>query len=192
MKVYEFSHLDEELLAKVGRLRIEAWATETARAAEQSVWIDEFDRVARHWVVCRDGLPVAAARLSLHQELAAVPDSESYAGVLSSPLGTPIASLNRLVVHPSARGSGLGRRLDLIRLKAAEQLGARVAILSTSSGQRRTEALVGVGFFFLGYGPRFKTPPLCHMPAPAVFFCPLPRVDMIGPPSVSRSQLLSD
>ena len=186
MKVHEFSHLDEKLLAKVGRLRIEAWETETARAAEQVVWVDEFDREAWHWVVCRDGLPVAAARLSLHQELAEVPDSECYAGVFSSPPGTPIASLNRLVVHPSARRSGLGRRLDLMRLEAAERLGARVAILSTSSGQRRIEALVGLGFVFLGYGPKFKTTPLCYLPAPAVFCCQLPRVDPIGPPSVSR------
>jgi hypothetical protein len=45
MKVYDFSHLDEELLAKVGRLRIEAWETKTARKTEQSDWVDEFDRV---------------------------------------------------------------------------------------------------------------------------------------------------
>ena len=187
MQVYEFSHLGEELLAKVGRLRIEAWETETARAAEQTAWVDEFDRVAWHWVVCRDGLPVAAARLSLHQGLAEVPDSECYAGVFSSPPGPPIASLNRLVVHPSARGSGLGRRLDLLRLEAAERLGARVAILSTSSGQRRMEALAGLGFVFGGYGPKFNTRPLCYLPAPAVFCCQLPRVDTIEPPSVCQS-----
>ena len=186
MQVHEFSHLGEELLAKVGRLRIEAWETETARAAEQAVWVDEFDREAWHWVVCRDGLPVAAARLSLHRKLAEVPDSESYAGVFSSPPQPPIASLNRLVVHPSARGSGLGRRLDLIRLEAAERLGAKVAILSTSSGQRRMEALAGLGFDFLGYGPSFKSRPLCYLPAPAVFCCQLPRVDTIGPSSVCQ------
>ena len=186
MKVYEFSRLGENLLAKVGRLRIESWQTETARAAEQAVWVDEFDREAWHWVVCRDGLPVAAARLSLHRKLAEAPNSECYTGVFSSPPQPPIASLNRLVVHPSVRGSGVGRRLDLMRLEAAERLGARVAILSTSSGQRRIEALVGLGFVFLGYGPKFKTTPLCYLPAPAVFCCQLPRVDPIGPPSVSR------
>ena len=187
MEACEFSPLDEGLLAKVGRLRIEAWETKTARAAEQSDWLDEFDRVALHWVVCRDGLPVAAARLSLHHELAEVPDSECYAGIFSWPLETPIASLNRLVVHPSARGSGLGRQLDLIRLEAAERLGARVVILSTSSGHRRIAALVSLGFVFLGYGRKFKRPPLCYMPAPAIFFCQLPRVGPIGQPFVRRS-----
>ncbi|RFC41737.1 MAG: hypothetical protein DVB28_002213 [Verrucomicrobia bacterium] len=181
MEVREFFSLDADLLAKVGRLRVEAWETETARAAERSVWVDEFERVAWHWVVFRDGLPVAAARLSLHDALTEVPDSESYAGVFSTPPETPIASLNRLVVHPSARGNGLSRQLDLVRIEAAERLGARVAILSTASGQRRVAQLVDLGFVFVGYGPTFKNPPLCHLPAPAVLLCQLPRVNAGGP-----------
>lgn len=195
MEVHEFSSLDADLLAKVGRLRVEAWETETARAAEQAVWVDEFDRVARHWVVFRDGVPVAAARLSLHDRLAEVPDSESYAGVFSVPPEAPIASLNRLVVHPSARGSGLSRRLDLMRLDAAERLGARVAILSTASGPRRVAQLVGLGFSCLGHGPKFEKPPLCYMPAPAVLLCRLPRVNASGPiepTSGSRAQSLNE
>jgi GNAT superfamily N-acetyltransferase len=192
MEVREFFNLDEDLLAKIGRLRIEAWETETARAAEQSVWVDECDRVAWHWVVFRDGLAVAAARLSLHGELAEMPESECYEGVFSAPPKTPIASLNRLVVHPSARGSGISRRLDLIRLEAAERLGARVAILSTASGPRRLAQLLGLGFVFLGHGSGFKKPPLCYVPKPAVLFCELPRVNSIGLDFVSRAHSLTE
>lgn len=187
MDVREFFNLDADLLAKVGRLRIEAWETETARAAEQAAWVDEFDRVAWHWVVFQNGSPVAAARLTLHCKVADAPDSESYAGVFCAPPETPIASLNRLVVHPSARGSGLSLRLDLIRLTAAEKLGARVAILSTASGPRRVAQLVSLGFVFLGHGPKFKTPPLCYLPPPAVLLCQLPRLHAIEPTCVSQS-----
>jgi hypothetical protein len=107
MKVYDFSHLDEEMLAKVARLRIKGWETEAVRAAEQSDWLDKFERATLRWAVCRDGVPLAAARLSLHHGLAEVPDSESYAGVFTFSSETPIASPNRVVSPPSARGRGL-------------------------------------------------------------------------------------
>jgi hypothetical protein len=66
MNVCDFSHLDEELLAKVARLRIEGWETEAVRAAEQSDWLDKFERATLRWSLYRDGVPLAAARLSLH------------------------------------------------------------------------------------------------------------------------------
>ena len=107
MKLRDFAVLDETLLREIGRLRVAAWETETSRAAEMDIWLDEFDRSARHWVVFCEGMPVAAARLSVHASLAEVPDAESYADVFTQPPPAPIASLNRLVVHPSARGAGL-------------------------------------------------------------------------------------
>jgi len=176
MEMREFTTLDEELLRQIGRLRVEAWETETARAAEMPTWLDEFDQTARHWVVFREGTPIAAARLSVHQSLTEVPDAESYAGVFAEPPEPPIASLNRLVVHPSARGAGLSKQLDLVRLDAAESLGCCSVILSTASGPRRVSQLIGWGFELVGEGPRFHKPPLCHLPPPAVMLCRLPRI----------------
>ena len=177
MELRDFAVLDETLLREIGRLRVAAWETETSRAAEMDIWLDEFNRSARHWVVFCEGMPVAAARLSVHASLAEVPDAESYADVFTQPPPAPIASLNRLVVHPSARGAGLSKRLDRIRLDAAEAMGCRSAILSTASGPRRIRQLLGWGFELAGYGPRFEKPPLCYLPAPAVLLCRLPRTN---------------
>ncbi|MDB6151777.1 MAG: hypothetical protein JWL90_230 [Chthoniobacteraceae bacterium] len=174
MEIREFSEIPPDLLQQIGRLRVEAWETETARAAEMISWVDRFDHAARHWVVFAGTLPVAAARLSIHQALADVPDAESYAGVFPQTPTPPIASFNRLVVHPSARGAGLSKKLDMIRLQAAEQAGCRSAILSTASGPARVRQLTRLGFELIGFGPRFQTPPLCYLPAPAVLLCRLP------------------
>ena len=177
MELREFTSIDEHLLGRIGRLRVEAWETETSRASDMKSWLDEFDRTARHWIVFCKGVPVAAARLSVHDNLEEVPDAESYAGGFDEPPEGPIASLNRLVVHPSARRAGLSKRLDLVRLAAAEEIGCRSAIVSTSSGPRRVKQLSAWGFALAGYGPRFRKPPLCYLPPPAVLLCRLPRID---------------
>ncbi|MEA3188060.1 MAG: hypothetical protein QOD99_1890 [Chthoniobacter sp.] len=168
MELRELSKIDDPLLQKIGRLRVEAWQTKTSRAAEMETWIDEFDLTARHWVVFQNGLPVAAARLSVHEALEDIPDAESYLGVFRKNPPALIASLNRLVVAPCARGLGLSKRLDVARLRAAEQMGCRSAVLSTASGSGRVKQLVGWGFAVAGEGPRFKNPPLCHLGAPVV------------------------
>jgi len=172
----EFTTLDEGLLCQIGRLRVEAWQTEVARAGEMPTWLDDCDQTAHHWVVFREDIPIAAARLSIHRSLAEVPDAESYVGLFADLPVAPIASLNRLVVHPSARGAGLSKQLDLVRLAAAERVGCRSVIVSTASGPRRVGQLMALGFAVVGIGPRFLRPPLCHMPPPVVLLCRLPRV----------------
>jgi GNAT superfamily N-acetyltransferase len=176
VELRHFTSIDEALLGQIGRLRVEAWETETSKASEMKSWIDDFHRVAQHCVVFREGVPVAAARLSIHGSLAEVPDAESYAGVFAQAPEGSIASFNRLVVHPSARGAGLSKRLDLVRLHATESTDCRSVVCSTASGPRRIHQLVGWGFELVGYGPRFQKPPLCHLPPPAVLLCRLPRI----------------
>ena len=168
MELREFSHLDQDLLEKIGRFRVEAWKTEAPDAAGMETWLDEFDRSARHWAVFDNGILVASARLTMHHSLAELPDAESYVGVFREPPAAPIGSLNRLVVHPSARRQGLSKRLDLVRLEAAEKMGCRSVILSTASGPHRVRQLIGWGFELIGCGPRFQNPPLCYLPPPAV------------------------
>jgi GNAT superfamily N-acetyltransferase len=176
MELREFSHLDNDLMEKIGRLRVEAWRTEAPGAADMETWVDEFDRCARHWAVFDQGVLIAAARLTTHPALGDVPDAESYRGVFREPPPAPIGSLNRLVVHPSARGRGLSKRLDLVRLEAAEEMGCRSVILSTASGPHRVRQLMGWGFELIGDGLRFQKPPLCYLPPPAVLLCRFPRL----------------
>ncbi len=174
IEIREFFPEEEDLLQAVGILRVQAWETTVAEAGRMATWLDEFDSAARHWVALRAGVPGAAARLSMNSSLAEVPDSESYSGIFSEIPDGPLGSLNRLVVHPSARRLGLSKRLDLIRLGAAEEMRCRSAILSTATGPYRVRQLQSFGFEFIGYGPRFQKPPLCYLPPPAVLLCRFP------------------
>src|SRR4051812_39912587 len=122
-KILEVPPTDCILIEKIGQLRVRAWATEIPEVVKMGIWLDQFDNVGRHWVVLREGEPIAAARMTINQSLAEVPKPEVYVGVLSEPLPAPIASINRLVVDPSARGLGLSRQLDLCRIEAAEASG---------------------------------------------------------------------
>jgi len=176
MELREFSHLDEDLLEQIGRLRVEAWKTEAPSAAGMETWLDEYDRSARHWAVFDGGVLLASARLTTHSTFAEVPDAESYLGVFREPPPPLIGSLNRLVVHPSARGRGLSKRLDLVRLEAAENMGCRSVILSTASGPHRVQQLIGWGFERIGCGPQFQKAPLCYLPPPTVLLCRFPRL----------------
>lgn len=171
----EITDIDPVLLEQIGRLRVVAWATVIEKATDLGSWVDAFDPKARHWVVYQGAELVAAARMTIHPSLDEVPDAESYSGMFQEPLPPPIASLNRLVVHPSARRMGLSKALDVARLEAAERLGCHSAILSTASGPNRVRQVQGWGFEWIGYGPRFLNPPLCHLPPPAVLVCRLPR-----------------
>lgn len=173
--IREITRIDPILLEEIGRLRVIAWCTVIEKASELDIWLDAFDPAARHWVVFQGNSVVAAARMTIHPSLDEVPDAESYAGMFPEPPAAPIASLNRLVVHPSARGQGLSKALDQARLEAAERLGCRSALLSTASGPNRVRQVQGWGFEWVGYGPRFIKPPLCHLPPPAVLVCRLPR-----------------
>lgn len=180
MELREFSVIDDRLLVEIGRLRVRAWSTETAAAEAMGCWVDEFDRAAIHWAVFDEGTLVAAARLTVHQEVTEVPEAESYADVFRDPPAGPIASLNRLVVDPSTRGLGLSKRLDLVRLQMAEARGCRSAILSTASGPHRVKQLIGWGFEAMGCGSHFRHPPLCYLSAPVVLRCRLPRPSSVG------------
>jgi polyketide synthase PksL len=142
---------DRTLLERIGRLRVLAWSTVMPDATRRTAcWLDEFDPVARHWCIFHDSKPVAAARISVHQRLEEVPDALIYEGVFATPPASPVASFNRLVVHPEHRGGGLSRKLDDVRLKAAISLGCRSIIVVSNVGSSRLGQLRGLGFRTIG------------------------------------------
>ena len=67
---------DDSILDSIYALRVAAWRGKVEIAPHLTHWADEFDAAARHWVVWRGNQVVAAARLSLHSEIAEVPDAE--------------------------------------------------------------------------------------------------------------------
>ena len=100
-------------------------------------WRDPIDRHCRHWLIrSADGQIVAAGRLSLHATLDEVHQSEEYQRY-GLRLEGPIAAPDRVVVCPSAQGSGLGRLILDVQDEAAQQCGARHAVRQASPSMVR-------------------------------------------------------
>ena len=149
LRIVEVSADDRSMMEQIGILRVRAWATEVPEIRGQSLWLDLADQHARHWAMIDDTKLVASARMSVHQCITEVPDADDYEGVFTTIPPCPIASLNRLVVAPEARGRGFSTQLDRVRLDAAEQMGCRSVILSTSTNLR-LKHFAALGFTIVG------------------------------------------
>jgi GNAT superfamily N-acetyltransferase len=127
------SHILREItntdwVAKTFGLRFEVWNQETTlrpHVLQQGLISDSHDEHARHWAVfCGDEM-VAAARMCIHHSQVDTPDAPAFSHICLSP---PVATLNRLVVHSSARNIGLASKLCRCRVEAAKLDGAKCAV----------------------------------------------------------------
>jgi GNAT superfamily N-acetyltransferase len=175
LELREVSPADAVMLQLIGELRVRAWRSEAPVPAAQTTWLDKYDLYSRHWAVFNAGRLVASGRLSVHAAVGELPDAECYIGVFTKLLPAPIASLNRLVVDPSARGRGLSRRLDLARVEAAQEMGCRSVVGATQSGSRRVQQLLEIGFVVIGSGGHFVEMGIPGALPPTVMLCSLPR-----------------
>jgi GNAT superfamily N-acetyltransferase len=141
---------DTALMDRIAALRIQAWRTFIPIESKITSWADPFDHLARHWVILDGDVLAASGRLSIHQRLEDVPDSEVYRGMFNSPPPSPIATISRLVVHPRYRGRALSTWLDQTRIAAAELAGCRCVLGHTHAGDKRIDQLKSQGFRVLG------------------------------------------
>ncbi len=121
-------------LERISKLRVSVWRERGGLASgafPTGRWHDEFDRVARHWVVTRNGRIVAAARLSMHEQLDQVPEAGEYLAA-GLELAGRIAAPARLVVSPSAERCGVASLLVAVRETAAAAEGATHAVCQAS------------------------------------------------------------
>lgn len=122
------------------QLRRDAWSTEPAvppeLARSWAAGVDEYDANGVHWCVWERRRMIAAARLTLHERLADVPDAQLYPPELELS-GQPIASLNRLVVAPTHRGLGIAHVLNEVRCRWAAGLGAQAIVAAVARGRER-------------------------------------------------------
>jgi predicted GNAT family N-acyltransferase len=157
----------DPLRDRIFRLRAEVWAAEVPQgmvAFPERSWTDAHDLHAYHWAGVRNGELVAAARLCVHDHLEDTPSALSWMR-LGVQVPSPIASLGRLVVHRSARGRGVGRSLDTVRMLAAAKLGA--VVLAGTARPTRVLALKSLGFTVIGPGQRHEaSDPLAKLPPP--------------------------
>lgn len=154
------STLDKSTLDEIGRLRIVAWEASGERPTMAptfgDIWLDEHDEHAHHWILRQRGEILAAARMCVHESPEHVPDKEDYVNFYSL-LRCPIASINRLVVHPRLRGNGLPKLFDKVRIRLASRLGVMTVIGSTSRASRVRD-LEEIGFRVLGHAPVPRLP----------------------------------
>jgi hypothetical protein len=142
---------DTSLLHEIGRLRVRAWSSfDHTLASKMSIWLDEFEITSRHWCTFHNGEVIAAARMTICKTLNEVPDAFLYAGLLGCAPPGPIASFNRLVVHPRYRGNRRSFILDDIRLSQARIARCRAVVCETHSGEKRIAQLVEFGFRIVG------------------------------------------
>jgi hypothetical protein len=69
---------DKVVLDHIYRLRVEAWRMHLTHTISIESWEDEFDSIAQHWGCFDEVRLVAAARLSVHQDIQKVPDAHAY------------------------------------------------------------------------------------------------------------------
>jgi len=130
---------DTPTLEAIYRLRAAVWR-ETGDVAQAAFadgrWSDEHDAASTHWVI-RDGEElVAAARLSVHERLADVPEAEEYAAA-GVRLDGRIAAPARVVVAAAARRHGLAGQLLDAQDDAARAAGCTFAVRQSSPAMGR-------------------------------------------------------
>jgi len=116
-------------------LRFEIWSAEVTLRPEvraKGIISDEHDAHARHWAAFCGNEMVAAARMCVHTNQEECPDAPAFTEIC---LPTPVATLNRLVVHPSFRNRGFGSELCHCRIEGAKTDGAK-CVVGTYTDQR--------------------------------------------------------
>jgi hypothetical protein len=130
---------DAPTLEAIYRLRLAVWreaGTVSEAAFPDGRWCDEEDADAIHWAIHAGEDLVAAARLSVHEQLADVPDADEYAAV-GLRLEGRIAAPARFVVAARACGHGLTALLRDEWIDAALTAGSRFAVCQASPEMSR-------------------------------------------------------
>ncbi|MEL4896308.1 GNAT family N-acetyltransferase [Crocosphaera sp. Alani8] len=141
--------IDSSYLDLIGKLRVSVWSYQLGRAVfSGEKWCDEHDQHAFHWVVMNDENElIASARLSIHNNIADLPDFNEIQGLITE-LPKPIAMMSRLVVSPTYQRLGISQKIDLARLQKAKQMGIQSLVLQVPHYRRKS--IEKLGFKCLG------------------------------------------
>jgi hypothetical protein len=154
----------------VVRLRLRCWAAQMPLELTPDDVVDPHDLFARHWIAVAEDQVIGAARLTIHDAVAGVPEAVCLEGVLAQHPPTPIGFLSRLIVAPQHRLGGIGRGLDQVRIRAAQEAGCRslLALVFDASGESRVAQLVSQGFEVRCRGREDTHPKFSVLAAPLV------------------------
>jgi len=141
-----YSELD---LAQIHAVRRRAWQDKYPKhAAFIARWEDGFERSATHFLALSDGQIKAVARVNhagsanLSLQFAQSGEMVEFIGSLQS----PIAVISRLSVDPDARGLGLAKTMDEVRIAFAREAGCTAIVCEVKTGAHRADALAALGF----------------------------------------------
>lgn len=151
---------DAAIMTQIIRLRAEAWRSRFPTFPEMEQWTDALDEDGLHWAVLAEGAVVAAARMTVHADWAALPDCVLAEGYEAPEYAGPLASLNRLFVLKSHARLGLSAVLDEVRITRARALGCSHVIGRTNSSAPRHRVMESKGFVTLGPAKDYATGPL--------------------------------
>ena len=151
---------DPAIIAQIVCLRAVAWRSRFPSFPAMEQWTDALDERALHWAVIDGDDVVAAARMTVHPDWAALPDCVLAEGYTAPEYAGPLASLNRLFVLKSHARMGLSELLDEVRIARARALGCRHVIGRTNSSAPRQRVLEGKGFVTLGPAADYASGPL--------------------------------
>ncbi|RRB07576.1 GNAT family N-acetyltransferase [Larkinella rosea] len=134
---------------EIGVLRVRAWINEPGADPiffSRRAWIEPLDQTAFHWIITRNNVIVAAARMNIHETIATAP----YSWLLPKEErfrfeNQKIASFSRMVIDPQFRGNGFAEQLDRARIRMAEKKSVDVIVASTQLNFR-IRALTKLGF----------------------------------------------
>ncbi len=157
--VHEVSKHDLQNLEQIGRLRFEVWRAETRVDESQfpnGVWLEPLDYQARHWLAFDGDDLIGSARLSMHATLEDNPDGYLWLRHERT-LPLPSAHFCKLVVSSKARGMGLGREFNRVRIEAAREEGAKSILVTASDANARL--LLSMGFTETGVIESFSNRP---------------------------------
>lgn len=140
-----------EYIEDIGRLRYLAWKDVEGINRDffsKGYWIDEWDKTSLIWIIKFNKIIIASARLSIHHNIESIPWNDCIPSEARELLITPLASMNRLIVHPDFRKRGLSRPLDLVRIHTAKEKKMKTIIAEPTTA--RISTIQRYGFRYYG------------------------------------------
>ncbi len=133
-----------DLVEKIESLRSDVWGELVPEDVPlQRFLLDCFDEFTWHFAVQNEGQVVASARLSIHSDPRAMPESNSFRKVHSI-MKPPFGLMTRLVVSKQYRRMGLANKIDLARIAHAKSNGCKE--VWSEARARRCIGLQQLGF----------------------------------------------
>jgi len=147
-KEFEYREIKyPEIIDEIGVLRIVSWKDEKGVDPvffSKPTWIEDADCVGKHFAILHKEKVVASARMTFHTTLESVPYYDLLLNHELPYLKFPIASINRLVVHPDFRRKGFSNILDLARINSC--LENKINHIIAQPQDIRVEPLQKLGF----------------------------------------------